>query len=100
MEAGSAIYRLYVGVDVAAETFVAAWLAPGGQAGAPVAGEQTPTGFAALQRRLQATGSPPAATLVVLEGHCQVKPDCGANRDVEACCGGAVPPLRPWRGCR
>src|SRR5215217_6148621 len=67
MEAGSAAYRLYVGVDVAAETFVAAWLAPGGQPGTPFTGEQTPAGFAALQRRLQGTGSPPAATLVVLE---------------------------------
>jgi len=67
MEEGSAVYRLYVGVDVAAETFVAAWLAPGGQPGTPFAGEQTPTGFATLQRRLQATGSPPVATLVVLE---------------------------------
>jgi transposase len=46
---------------------VAAWLAPGGQPTTPVASEQTPAGFAALQRRLQATGSPPPATLVVLE---------------------------------
>ncbi len=62
-----AAYRLYVGVDVAAETVVAAWLAPGGQPAAPFTGEQTPAGFAALRHRLQATGSPPAATLVVLE---------------------------------
>ena len=67
MEAGSVAYQLYVGVDVAAETFVAAWLAPGGKATAPFTGEQTPAGFAALQRRLQGTASPPAATLVVLE---------------------------------
>jgi transposase len=67
MDEGSAAYRLYVGIDVAAETFVAAWLAPGGQPSTPVSGEQTPAGFAALQRRLQATGSPPTATLVVLE---------------------------------
>ncbi len=67
MEAGSAAYQLYVGVDVAAETFVAAWLAPGGQPTSPFTGEQTPAGFAALQRRLQATGNPPTATLVVLE---------------------------------
>jgi transposase len=52
---------------VAAATFVAAWLAPGGEPGAPCTGEQTPTGFAALRRRLQGTGSPPTATLVVLE---------------------------------
>ena len=67
MEDGGAAYQVYVGVDVAAETFVAAWLAPGRKPGTPVTGEQTPAGFAALQRRLQATGSPPAATLVVLE---------------------------------
>ena len=60
-------YRLYVGVDIAAETFVAAWLAPGGKPDTPFTGEQTPTGFAALQRRLQATAIPPTATLVVLE---------------------------------
>ncbi len=67
MEEGGVVYQLYVGVDVAAETFVAAWLAPGGQPGTPVTHEQTPAGFAALQRHLRATASPPAATLVVLE---------------------------------
>jgi len=67
MEDLRAAYQLYVGVDIAAETFVVAWLAPGGKPGTPFTGEQTPTGFAALQRRLQATGIPPAATLVVLE---------------------------------
>jgi transposase len=67
MEEERAAYQLYVGVDVAAETFVAAWLAPGGQPGAPFTAEPAPAGFAALQRRLRATTSPPAATLVVLE---------------------------------
>ena len=67
MENGGAAYQLYVGVDVAAETFVAAWLAPGGKPTQPFTGEQTPAGFAALQRRLQATAAPPAAALVVLE---------------------------------
>ncbi len=67
MEERGATYQVYVGIDVAAETFVAAWLAPGGQPGTPVTGEQTPAGFASLQRRLRTTGSPPAATLVVLE---------------------------------
>ncbi len=56
-----------MGVDVAAETFVAAWLAPGGKPGTPGTGEQTPAGFVALQRRLRATGSPPTATRIVLE---------------------------------
>src|SRR3954454_17330525 len=67
MDEGSAAYQLYVGIDVAAETFVAAWLAPGGKATAPFTREQSPAGFAALQRRLQGPTSPPAATLVVLE---------------------------------
>ena len=67
MEDGGATYQVYVGIDVAAETFVAAWHESGGKPGTPVTGEQTPAGFAALQRRLRATGSPPAATLVVME---------------------------------
>src|SRR3954453_13202275 len=67
MADGREVYQRYVGVDIAAETFVAAWLAPGGKPSTPFTGEQTPAGFAALQRRLQGTGSPPAATLVVLE---------------------------------
>ncbi len=60
-------YQLYVGVDVAAETFVAAWFTPDGQPTAPITGEQTAAGFAALTHRLRGTGVPPAATLVVLE---------------------------------
>jgi transposase len=60
-------YQLYVGVDIAAETFTAAWLPPGGQSGAPITGEQTAAGFAALDRRLRATAAPADATLVVLE---------------------------------
>jgi transposase len=67
MEEAGAAYQLYVGVDVAAGTFVAAWLSPGEQPAAPVTGEQSPAGFAALQRRLQGTGALAAATLVVLE---------------------------------
>lgn len=60
-------YRLYVGIDIAADTFTAAWLTLGGRPGAPFTGEQTAAGFAALARRLQGTGAPPAETLVVLE---------------------------------
>jgi len=68
MEEGGAIDRLYVGVDIAAATFVAEWLAPGGQPTTPFTGEQSPAGFAALQRRLhQATAIAQAATLVMLE---------------------------------
>ncbi len=60
-------YQLFVGIDVAAETFTASWLSPGGRATAPFTGDQTPAGCTALQRRLQAAAAPPAATLVVLE---------------------------------
>ncbi len=63
----SASYQLYVGVDIAADTFAAAWLSASGVLAAPFTGEQTPTGFAALQRRLQATAAAAAETLVVLE---------------------------------
>jgi len=67
MEDQGTAYQLYVGIDVAADTFTAAWLAPGGSPPAPFSGEQTPARFSALQRRFQATTAQPAATLVVLE---------------------------------
>jgi len=67
MEARNTAYQLYVGVDIAADTFTAAWLLSGGSPSVPFTGEQTPTGFAALRRRLQATATPLAETLVVLE---------------------------------
>ncbi len=61
-------YRLFVGIDIAAATFAAAWMPPGGAApGSPVSHPQRPEGYTALQRQLAATGSVPAATLVVLE---------------------------------
>lgn len=56
-----------MGIDIAAETFTAAWVAPGGTPTPPVTFAQTPSGYAALQRRLSATAVAPAATLVVLE---------------------------------
>ncbi len=67
MEGEDTHYRVYVGVDVAAETFTASWLVPGGKPTTPFTSEQTPAGFAALRHRLQGTGSPLSATLVVLE---------------------------------
>jgi len=60
-------YRLSVGIDIAATTFTAAWMPPGGSPTPPVTHPQTPQGFAALQCQFAATGSAPAATLVVLE---------------------------------
>ena len=67
MDDTSAAYQVYVGVDVAADTFTASWLAPGKASTAPCTGEQTPAGYTTLQRRLRATAVPPTATLVVLE---------------------------------
>jgi len=67
MERSPDTYRLFVGVDVAAQTVTAAWQPPQGSPGAPHTFDQTPTGRAALQRQLRAAGGPPAETLVVLE---------------------------------
>ncbi len=60
-------YQLFVGVDIAARTFTATWIRPDAAPRRPLTLEQTPSGFSALQQHLQATGIPPAATLVVLE---------------------------------
>src|SRR5918997_3627818 len=67
MDDRSVAYQLYVGIDVAADSFTAAWLPVGGTPSPAFAADQAPTGYAALQRRLRATAAPPAATLVVLE---------------------------------
>lgn len=67
MDRSATPYQLYVGVDIAAATFTAAWLPADGTPGAPLTRDQTPAGVAALQQRLAAMGVAPAATLVVLE---------------------------------
>ncbi len=67
MEDGTIAYQLYVGIDVAADTFTAAWHTPAGTPALPFTTEQTPAGFSALQRRLAASGVAPADTLVVME---------------------------------
>jgi transposase len=58
----SAADRLYVGIDVAADTFTAAWLAPGGT----LTGDQSPAGYANLQRHLEASAGATGDILVVL----------------------------------
>ena len=63
----SAAYQLYVGIDIAAETFTAAWLERSGTPSAPLTCDQTPQGYAALQQRLHRTAISPPATLVALE---------------------------------
>ncbi len=60
-------YRLFVGVDIAAQTFTTVWMAPGATPGRPVTLDQTPQGFAALQARLLAAGHVAADILVVME---------------------------------
>ena len=60
-------YRCFVGVDIAAASFTAIWTSNGRMLPKAVTFSQTPAGFAALQQQLQATGSAPSETLVVLE---------------------------------
>ena len=67
MDDRSAAYQLYVGIDVAADSFTAAWLPVGGTPSPAFAADQAPAGYVTLQRRLRAAGVPPASTLVVLE---------------------------------
>ncbi len=67
MMSDSTLYHLYVGVDVAAQTVTVAWMEPGGRPSPALTVAQTPSGFAALQTRLEETGHAPPATLVVME---------------------------------
>jgi len=67
MEAVAPDYRLFVGVDIAATSATVAWQGAGAAPGRPYTIDQTPQGFAALQRRLLATGQAPAEVLVVME---------------------------------
>lgn len=60
-------YRLFVGVDIAAKTFTARWLAAGGPVSRPLTLAQSAEGFAALRRALLGSEGQPAAVLVVLE---------------------------------
>jgi transposase len=67
MSSSPSLYHLFVGVDIAAASFMAAWTAPGRPPSSPRAFEQNPHGFALLHKQLAATGAAPSATLVVLE---------------------------------
>jgi len=60
-------YRLFAGVDIAAATFTAVWMAPGASPSRPLTLDQTPQGFAALEARLRSAGHAPGEVLVVLE---------------------------------
>ena len=61
------IYRLFVGVDIAAQTAMVATQRPGAKASRSFTIEQTPEGYSSLLRQLQMTGSVPRQVLVVME---------------------------------
>ena len=63
----SSPYRLFVGVDSAAATFTAVWMAPNTRLGRPLTLDQTPQGFAAVQARLLAADHTPGEVLVVMK---------------------------------
>jgi hypothetical protein len=60
-------YELFVGIDVAAETFTAFWTPFSLERERPITLPNTPDGSARLAQHLLATGVTPAATLIVLE---------------------------------
>jgi transposase len=59
--------HLFVGVDIAARSFTAAWGPADQPLVRPVRFEQTPAGYTALQAALAATAVAPQHTLVVME---------------------------------
>lgn len=59
--------RLFVGIDIAARSFVAVWGTVPDALQRARTFPQTPEGFAAFQQQLQTSGVSPAATLVVME---------------------------------
>jgi transposase len=60
-------YQLFVGADIAARSFTAAWGRPDTPLSRPVRYEQSPAAFATFQQALAATGVAPAQTLIVME---------------------------------
>ena len=58
---------LFVGIDIAAKTAMAAIQRPGAKASRSFTLEQTPEGYTSLRHQLQATGHAPGAVLVVME---------------------------------
>src|SRR4029450_429100 len=60
-------YSLFVGVDIAATTATVSWMRPGEKACRPVTIEQTPDGYASLERKLRAAGQAPDQGLIVRE---------------------------------
>ncbi len=60
-------YRLFVGVDIAAETFTATWAPRDGTPIKPRTFAQTPEGYRQFMAALQATREAPDQTLIVVE---------------------------------
>lgn len=60
-------YRLFVGIDVGATTFTAAWVPSRGPPSKPIPLPHTPAGYPQLDQPLASTEIPPSEILVVLE---------------------------------
>jgi transposase len=60
-------YHLYVGVDIAAKTFMATWARDPATAPKAVSFQQSEEGFSAFREQLGASGVAPEATLLVME---------------------------------
>src|SRR6187402_1481689 len=60
-------YSLFVGVDISAASFMAAWRAPRGEPSTPRSFPQSAAGFQAFLQQLQSTSIAPGDILVVLE---------------------------------
>jgi transposase len=60
-------YQGFVGIDIAAKSFTAAWSTGGEPLAKPVTFAQTPEGFQRLQQELSTLGVVPSRLLVVLE---------------------------------
>jgi transposase len=63
----AATYHLFVGADIAARSFTAAWQRSDGPLLRPTRYEQALAGFTAFQQALAATGVAPAHPLIGLE---------------------------------
>src|SRR5436305_15330054 len=63
----SRLIQLYVGVDIAAKTFTAAWRSAEGTPSRAHTFDQDSPGYLAFQRQLQATSVPASQTRVVME---------------------------------
>ena len=67
LDPAAPLYQLFVGVDIAAASFTAAWTMARAPNQRPRTFAQTPDGFAAFQAALASTTVEPAKTLIVLE---------------------------------